>query len=148
MAVLAMRQPRFIPALSRAALALRQPGPPGAVVSRKRSLCPRISDAHHGEKQQWKRVKRRVCPWVPVPGFPTARGTCAFSANKPDRLLSIIVQWVHFRVEAVFFTGHFVIVTCVFIHIAGSIFIFNISKGQRPVSDLEEHIREPPQWGE
>jgi hypothetical protein len=30
-------------------------------------------------------------------------------------------------------------------HIAGSIFIFNISKGQRPVSDLEKHISEPPQ---
>jgi hypothetical protein len=46
-----------------------------------------------------------------------------------------------------FFDGHFVIVACVFMHIAGSIFIFNISKGQRPIPDLEEHIPEPPQWG-
>jgi hypothetical protein len=32
-------------------------------------------------------------------------------------------------------------------HIAGSIFIFNIFMGQRPVSYIEKHIREPPQWG-
>jgi hypothetical protein len=51
---------------------------------------------------------------------------------------------VHFRVKAVFFAGHFVVVSFVFMHIAGSIFIFNISKGQPPVSDLEKHLSEPP----
>ncbi len=40
---------------------------------------------------------------------------------------------------------HFVNLAFVFIHIVGSIFIFNISLDQRPVSDLEKHIREPPQ---
>jgi hypothetical protein len=49
-------------------------------------------------------------------------------------LLSIIAQFVQIRVKGVFFAGHFVIVACVFIHIAGSIFIFNISKG-----DLRMH---------
>ena len=62
---------------------------------------------------------------------------CAFSANKPDRLLSIIVKWAHFHVKPWFFARHFVIVSFVFIHMSGSIFIFNISKDQRPVSDLE-----------
>jgi hypothetical protein len=56
----------------------------------------------------------------------------AFSANKPDRLLSISEQSVHFRVKAVFFAGHFVIVSFVFIYIAGSSFIFNIFMGLRP----------------
>jgi hypothetical protein len=53
-------------------------------------------------------------------------------------LLSIIAQLVHFRVKAVFLDGHFVIVTFVFMHIAGSIFIFNISKAQPPVSHPEK----------
>jgi len=48
-------------------------------------------------------------------------------------LLSIIEQLAHFHVKSVFFAGHFVILACVFMHIAGSIFIFNISKGQRPL---------------
>jgi hypothetical protein len=76
---------------------------------------------------------RRFCVRV-RPDF--SCNLCAFSANKPARLLSISVQFVHSRVKAVFFTGHFVPVSCVFMHIAGSIFIFNISKGQRPVLDL------------
>jgi hypothetical protein len=63
---------------------------------------------------------------------------CAFSAKNPGRLLSIIAQFVQIRVKGVFFAGHFVIVACVFIHIAGSIFIFNISKGQISVPDLEK----------
>ena len=78
-------------------------------------------------------------------GWPTSRfcvrlrpdfscNLCAFSANKPDRLLSIRVQFVHFRVKAVFFAGHFVIASFVFMHIAGSIFIFNISKGPGVIS--------------
>ena len=60
-------------------------------------------------------------------------------------MLSIIAPSVHFRVRAMFFAGDFVAVACVFMHIAGSIFIFNISKGQPPVSDLEKHMSEPPQ---
>ena len=34
----------------------------------------------------------------------------------------------------------------VFIHIPGGSFIFNISMGQRPFSDLDQ--REPPQWAQ
>jgi hypothetical protein len=75
---------------------------------------------------------------------PNYRAICAIPAKKSERLLSIIAQSVHFRVKAVFFTGHFVAVACVFMHIAGPIFIFNISKGQPPVSDLEKHMSEPP----
>jgi hypothetical protein len=41
--------------------------------------------------------------------------------------------------------GHCVNLPFVFIHISGSTFIFNIFIDQRPVSDLEKHIREPPQ---
>jgi len=60
------------------------------------------------------------------------RKLCIFG-QKPDRWVSIIAQWVHFRVKTCFIAGHFVIVSCVFIYIAGSTFIFNISKGQRPL---------------
>jgi len=56
-----------------------------------------------------------------------------------------MAQLLHFRVKAVFLAGHFVIVAFVFIHIPGGCFIFNISKGQLPVSDPEKHIHEPPQ---
>jgi hypothetical protein len=59
-------------------------------------------------------------------------------------LLSIIGQWVQFCVKAVFLTGHFVIVTFVFMYIAGSIFVFNISKGHRPVPDPGGQVGEPP----
>ena len=62
---------------------------------------------------------------------------CALSAHKPDRMLSIVAHLVHFSVKAVFFAGHFVIVAFVFMHIAGSIFIFNISKGQRPLRAVD-----------
>ena len=75
---------------------------------------------------------------------PNYRVICAIPAKKSERLLSIIAQSVHFRVKAVFFAGHFVAVACVFMHIAGSIFIFNISKGQPPVPDLEKHMSAPP----
>jgi len=61
---------------------------------------------------------------------PLYRVTCAFPAQKPDRFLLILAQWVHFRVKSCFISRHFVIVSCVFIYIAWSIFIFNISKGQ------------------
>jgi hypothetical protein len=71
---------------------------------------------------------------------------CAFSANKPGRLLSISVQFVHSRVKAVFFTGHCVIFSCVFMHIAGSIFILNIFMAQRPILGLDQPLGEPPQW--
>jgi hypothetical protein len=67
---------------------------------------------------------------------PIYRVTSAFSVNNPDRLLSIMVKWAHFHVKDLFFARHFVIVACVFMHIAGSIFIFNISRGQRPASGL------------
>jgi len=40
---------------------------------------------------------------------------------------------------------HFVTHAFVFIHIPGSIFIFNIFMGERPVSDPEKQIRDPPQ---
>ena len=33
-------------------------------------------------------------------------------------------------------------------HIPGGSFIFNISKGQRIISDLEKHIPDPPQLAE
>jgi len=93
----------------------------------------------------------RRCPFFPLPTLPflslatlNCRVICAIPAKKSDRLLSIIAPSVHFRVKAVFLAGHFVAVACVFMHIAGSIFIFNISKGQPPVSDLEKHRSEPP----
>jgi hypothetical protein len=41
--------------------------------------------------------------------------------------------------------GHFVTPSFFFIHIPGSIFIFNIFMGERPVSDPEKQIRDPPQ---
>ena len=40
---------------------------------------------------------------------------------------------------------HFVTLTFVFMHIVGSIFIFNIFMGQRPVPDLDQRVGEPPQ---
>ena len=52
-----------------------------------------------------------------------------FSPKKSARFLSIMAQLLHFRVKAVFLAGHFVIIAFVFMHIAGSISIFNISKG-------------------
>jgi hypothetical protein len=73
-----------------------------------------------------------------------SRNLC-ISTKKCARLLSIIAQLVHFRVKGVFLAGHFVVVAFVFMHIPGGCFIFNISKGQLPVSDLEKHIRKPPQ---
>jgi hypothetical protein len=48
----------------------------------------------------------------------------------------------------VFLAGQFVIVSFVFIHIPGGSFIFNIFKGQCPISNPEKHIREPPQWAQ
>jgi hypothetical protein len=62
-------------------------------------------------------------------------------------MLSITAQLVDFREMVVFFTGHIVIVSFVFIHIPGGSFIFNISSRHRPVSDLESHIRKPPKAG-
>ena len=61
-------------------------------------------------------------------------------------------------VRSRFLSGHFAIVSCVFIHIAGSISIFNISLAQPPVSEakvaptfrserLDQRVGEPPQWG-
>jgi len=41
--------------------------------------------------------------------------------------------------------GHCVILSFVFIHIPGGSFIFNIFLGERPASDLAEHMGEPPQ---
>jgi hypothetical protein len=52
---------------------------------------------------------------------------CVF-CQKADRLSFIFVKLVRFRVKIGFFGGHFVNFTCVFMNIAGSIFIFNISK--------------------
>ena len=71
----------------------------------------------------------------------------ASSVNYFDRLLSIIVKWVYFRVKTCFLARYFVTVSCVFMHIAGSIFIFNISLGHRSASDLDQRVGEPPQWG-
>jgi hypothetical protein len=56
-----------------------------------------------------------------------------------------MMQLVHFRVKGWFFGGHFVSVAFVFMHIPGGCFIFNVSKGQRHVSDSEKRIREAPQ---
>ena len=61
-------------------------------------------------------------------------------------------------VRSRFLSGHFVIVSCVFIHIAGSISIFNISLAQPPVSEakvaptfrserLDQRAREPSHGG-
>jgi hypothetical protein len=81
---------------------------------------------------------------------PNYRASNAFSAQKPDRFLLIPAQWVHFRVKTGFFARHFVIVSCVFIHIAGSTFIFNISKYPRPVpdADVAPTFRACPEHGE
>ena len=78
---------------------------------------------------------------------PIYRVIRAFSAEKSAQFLSIAAQLVYFRVNSRFLAGHIVSVSCVFMHIAGSIFIFNISKGRPVVSDPEKHIREPPQLG-
>ena len=43
-----------------------------------------------------------------------------------------------------FLAGHFVNLACVFMHIVGSLSIFNISTGQPLVSHPEKHIGEPP----
>ena len=75
------------------------------------------------------------------------RVTYAISANKPDRLLSIIAQLVNSRVKSRIYRCTFCRSLFVFMHIAGSIFIFNISKGQRPVSDLDQRVNDPLQWG-
>ena len=56
----------------------------------------------------------------------------AFSSQKSDGLLPIVGQIVQFRVNTLYFAGHFVIVANVFIHIPGGSFIFNISWRQRP----------------
>jgi hypothetical protein len=51
--------------------------------------------------------------------------------------MSIIVQLLYFRVKEPFPARHFVISSFVFMHIVGSIFIFNISRGKAPhLSDL------------
>jgi hypothetical protein len=103
-----------------------------------------------------------ACPWhaAPCHEWPTCRpfaaaqsrlqrspplcaNYCAidaFSAKKPDRLLSIIEQLMHFRVKSRIYGCTFCRYPFVFIHIAGSIFIFNISKAQLPVSGLEKGI--------
>jgi hypothetical protein len=79
-------------------------------------------------------------------GFaPNYRSICAFSAKKPDRLSSIIAELVYFRPKSPINYRSLCHSPLFFIHIVGSIFIFNIFMGQRPVSDLEKHINEPPQ---
>jgi hypothetical protein len=59
------------------------------------------------------------------PSFTRIYGAvCACSANKCARILSITGHFLRFRVNAVYFTGHFVNVACVFMHIPGACCIF------------------------
>jgi hypothetical protein len=44
--------------------------------------------------------------------------------------------------------GNYVTLSFVFIHIPGGSFIFNISMGKHPVSDLDQRFGEPPQWAQ
>jgi len=106
------------------------------------SACPR-----HLTPDTWYPQFPPLTVYCLPPTVLPYRITYAFSAQKPDRFLQTLAQWVHFRAKTVFFARHFVVVSCVFIHIAGSTFIFNISKGKRPVSELEKDISDPPQWG-
>jgi len=57
---------------------------------------------------------------------------------KPAQLLSIMVQRVHFHVKSRILSMTFCPVIFVFMHISGSIFIFNLSRVQRAVSSLEK----------
>ena len=60
-------------------------------------------------------------------GIPIYRVILACSAKISARLLSTTMQLVRFRVNGMFYSRHFVSITHVFIHIVGSIFVFNIS---------------------
>jgi hypothetical protein len=73
-----------------------------------------------------------------------SRNPGAFSVNGPDRLLSIIEQLVDFPVKSRIMPRHIVSVACVFIHIVGSIFIFNISTNRHLVSVLDQRVGAPP----
>ena len=53
----------------------------------------------------------------------------AFSATRPVRFVLKSSQSVQFREKSWFFAGQFVALSCVFIHIPGGSFIFNISWG-------------------
>jgi hypothetical protein len=66
-------------------------------------------------------------------------------SQKAHRLSPIIAKSVHSRPKNRVDSRALCHPPLFFIDIVGSIFIFNIFMDQRPVSDPEEHIREPPQ---
>jgi hypothetical protein len=69
------------------------------------------------------------------------------SAKKSARFLSIALNWCTIGARlgrsVSFVLGHCVTDAFIFIHIAGSIFIFNISLGYPPVLRFEKHVVEP-----
>ena len=74
-----------------------------------------------------------------------SRNLCIFRPKNPIdcRLLSRNLCILGQKARSIL--GHYVTHHFVFIHIPGGSFIFNIFMDQRPVSDLEKHIRAPPQ---
>jgi hypothetical protein len=73
-------------------------------------------------------ASRTGWPWHPpsILPFLDNRAIAAFSATKPNGLVSIGSQFVHFREKSMFFDRRFVMLSFVFIHIPGGSFIFDI----------------------
>ena len=90
------------------------------------------------------------------PEEPQARKDLRISRPRIQRLSHFLSTTCWFRPElprnpcivgqkADLIVVHFLTLTFVFMHIVGSIFIFNIFMGQRPVPDLDQRVGEPPQ---
>ena len=83
-----------------------------------------------------------------MPLQPNCCANGASSTELPNRVLSIIANECILVQAAWYVVGYIVIVTCVFMDIAGSTFILTTVMRQRSGSNLEEHLREPPQLGQ
>ena len=105
-----------------------------SVALSSRALCCHPEEVAPAKRREYLRISRprvqRFSHFLPH--------TCWFRPELP-RNLCIFGQKVGSIVV------HFVALTFVFIHIARSTFIFNISWGQRPVPDLDQRVGRPPQ---
>jgi hypothetical protein len=90
------------------------------------------------------RLRRLTDESILVPASPNSCITCAFSAQEPDDFRRLPLSGCVTRAKPGFVPRHSVIRVCVFMHIVGSTFFFNIF----PVGEARfGHSREPVQWG-
>jgi hypothetical protein len=70
---------------------------------------------------------------------PSRTVNSCFSCENTLILPRITAQFVNYLAKSLYNSMTYCHLSFVFIYIAGSTFIFNISKGQRPLSNLEKH---------